>query len=227
MPGTKNHHNWIDCLPPEVKKAVHSCMNKRRLASGEVVFHNGDVAEALYQVVEGELDAIMVSADGKELLLFILYPGDCFGEIGLIDGSTHLYTVSARHSSTLVVLPGGHFARLRQEHPTINHELLKSQSARLRTTVTAIEAYALRSLRQRILRRLSLLANTTGRQHEDGVLIQMGLSQKEYGKLFGASRQSVNKEMNLMQQQHLIELRKSGILISCVDDLLKAALEEP
>ncbi len=129
--------------------------------------------------------------------------------------------------STVAVLPGGHFARLRDQHPAINHELLRAQTARLQITMTAIHAYALQSLRQRILRRLTLLAGTARQQPDGRVLIQTGLSQKEYGKLFGATRQSVNKELNLMQQQHLIELCKNGILIYCVDDLLKASLEGP
>jgi CRP-like cAMP-binding protein len=227
MHNEASYHNWIDRLPADVREAVRDCMHKRRLAPGESVYRCGESAEALYQVVEGELEAIHVSAEGKELLLILIYPGDCFGESGLIDGSKRLFNTSARHMSTVAVLPGGHFARLRDQHPAINHELLRAQTARLQITMTAIAAYALQSLRQRILRRLTLLAGTARQQPDGRVLIQTGLSQKEYGKLFGASRQSVNKELNLMQQQHLIELCKNGILIYCVDDLLKASLEGP
>lgn len=227
MRSATSHHNWIDRLPADVREAVHGCMHKKRLARGEALFYCGDVVEALYQVVEGEMELINVSPTGKELLLYLLYSGDCFGEGGLTDGSAHFYTASARHMSTVAVLPGGQFARLRGQHPAINHELLRTQSVRLRIAATAVEAYALKSLRQRILRRLALLAKDSGQQQESNVLIQTGLSQQEYGKLFGASRQSVNKEMNLMQKQHLIELRKNGILIYSVDDLLSAVLEEP
>jgi CRP-like cAMP-binding protein len=165
-------------------------MRKRRLAPGEVVFSTGEVAEAIYQVAEGELESTTVSPDGRELILYINYPGDCFGETCLVNESPRFYTASARHASAVLVLPAGQFARLRGKHPEINHALLRTQSRRLQIMATRIGAYASRSLRQVILQRLAFLAEN-GRQRDcGGVLIQTGLSQKEYGKLFGASRLS-------------------------------------
>ncbi len=78
MHNEASYHNWIDRLPADVREAVRDCMHKRRLAPGESVYRCGESAEALYQVVEGELEAIHVSAEGKELLLLLIYPGDCF-----------------------------------------------------------------------------------------------------------------------------------------------------
>ena len=223
MQGTFRVHNWIDCLPAEVKAVVHSCMRKRRLAPGEVVFSTGEVSDALYQVVQGELESSTVSPDGKELILYINYPGDCFGETSLVNGSPRFYTASARHAGVVLVLPAGQFARLRGKHPEINHALLRTQSTRVQILATRMGAYASRSLRQVIVQRLAFLAENARLQDCGGVLIQTGLSQKEYGKLFGASRQSVNKELNLLQDQKFIELRKNGIFIYSIESLLESA----
>jgi CRP-like cAMP-binding protein len=196
-------------------------MRKRQLAPGELAFSAGEVANALYQLVQGEIELSTVSPDGKELILYINYPGDCFGETSLINGSPRFHTASARHASVVLVLPAGQFTRLRGEHPEINHALLRTQSTRLQILATRLGAYASRSLRQVILQRLVFLAENARRQDCGGVLIQTGLSQKEYGKLFGASRQSVNKELNLLQDQKFIELRRNGIFVYSIDDLLE------
>lgn len=128
MPDNFGVHNWIDCLPTEIREIVHGCMRKRQLAPQEVLFHAGEVAEALYQVVKGEIESSIVSPDGKELILYITYPGDCFGDASLVTGSPRFYTASARHASEVLVLPAGQFARLRAKHPEINHPLLRTQS---------------------------------------------------------------------------------------------------
>jgi CRP-like cAMP-binding protein len=85
---------------------------------------------------------------------------------------------------------------------------------------TRAESYALKNLRQIMLERLIFLSESCRTQESGAALIQIGLSQKEYGKLFGASRQSVNKELNLLQQQNLIKLQKNGIFIYDVEKLL-------
>ena len=217
-------HNWIDCLPTEIREIVHGCMRKRLLAPEEVLFHAGEVAESLYLVVKGEVESSIVSPDGKELILYITYPGDCLGETGLVTGSPRFYTASARHASSVLVLPAGQFARLRAKHPEINHALLHTQSKRLQIISTRMGTYASQSLRQVILQRLAFLAENARRQDCGGVLIQTGLSQKEFGKLFGASRQSVNKELKVLQDQNLIELRRNGIFVYRIEGLSEAAL---
>lgn len=224
MPDNYGVHNWIDCLPTEIREIVHGCMRNKQLAPCEVLFHTGEVAEALYQVVKGEIESSIISPDGKELILYITYPGDCFGDACLLTGSPRFYTASARHASEVLVLPAGQFARLRGKHPEINHALLHTQSMRLQIMSTRMGTYASQSLRQIILQRLIFLSQNGRRQDCGGVLIQTGLSQKEFGKLFGASRQSVNKELKVLQDENLIELRRNGILVRSIEGLSKAAL---
>jgi len=218
-------HNWIDCLTEEIKKTVVSCMHKKRLESGEIVFSAGDKADALYRVQQGELESSTLSGAGKEFILNINYPGDCFGETSLVNGYPRFFTVTARHCSLVSVLPAGEFERLRREHPNINHALLRTQSTRLQIMATRAGSYALKSLRQIMLERLIFLSESCRTQESGAALIQLGLSQKEYGKLFGASRQSVNKELNLLQQQNLIKIQKNGIFIYNVEELSNVALK--
>ena len=223
MPDNYGVHNWIDCLPTEIREIVHGSMRKRQVAPEEVLFHAGDVAEALYQVVKGEIEASIVSPDGKELILYITYPGDCFGDACLLTGSPRFYTASARHAGEVLVLPAGHFSRLRGKHPEINHALLHTQSKRLQIMSTRMGIYASQSLRQVILQRLAFLSENARPQDSGGFLIQTGLSQKELGKLFGASRQSVNKELKLLEEQNLIELRRNGIFVYSIESLSEAS----
>lgn len=50
----------------------------------EVVFHQGDPGKALFVVVEGAVAITQATAQGDHVLI-TLGPGDCFGELALID----------------------------------------------------------------------------------------------------------------------------------------------
>lgn len=74
------------------------------LTPGEVLFEKGDEADAFYVVDRGALDVIQREASGATMVLERLGPGDCFGEVGLLDGSIRGAGVVAVASTDLRVL---------------------------------------------------------------------------------------------------------------------------
>ena len=55
----------------------------RRCAMGETVFERGTPGTSLLGVISGPVKVSVLSADGRELILNIIKPGEVFGEIGL------------------------------------------------------------------------------------------------------------------------------------------------
>ena len=53
----------------------------------QIVFSQGDVADAVFYVQEGKLKVTVISEQGKEAVIAILGPGDFFGE-GCMNGHT-------------------------------------------------------------------------------------------------------------------------------------------
>lgn len=92
----------IGTTDPDTVEAVLSRIDWRRLAAGEVLFRQGDVAEAAYFVVNGRL---VVSAhdadDDAESVLGEVGRGDVVGEIGLLDDAPRSATVRATRDSTV------------------------------------------------------------------------------------------------------------------------------
>ena len=60
--------------------------NLRRYAAGEVLITEGEVSDALYVLVAGQLKVYTSDAKGRELNYNILQPGEFFGEMGYIYG---------------------------------------------------------------------------------------------------------------------------------------------
>ncbi len=181
--------------------------------AGESIYRFGEEADATYQVLNGSIQTSNVTAEGKEILLHIMQPGECIGEIGLIEGSRRAHNAEAREDCQLAVLRKHEFNTLRSIHPEINEAILQMQCTRLRMVFMFIEDSALRPLRQRLARRLVLMATMMGARQGEQIFIKLSLSQEELGKMLGASRQSINKELSFLEKESIVEKSRDGICI--------------
>ena len=63
-------------------------LRRRTFQKGEVIFHEDDPGDRLYFLGEGMVKISLVSSDGRENDIVLLTPGDCFGEMSVLDGGT-------------------------------------------------------------------------------------------------------------------------------------------
>jgi uncharacterized membrane protein YdbT with pleckstrin-like domain len=90
---------------------------------GTVVIRLGARATAFYIVDRGELRA-RARVDGKDVPVAYFYPGDFFGETGLLSGQPRNATVEVLTDAELLVLDKLEFDRLMEEFPDIREQLL-------------------------------------------------------------------------------------------------------
>ena len=81
------------------------------VASGDIVVREGDAADRFY-VIDAGTFRVSQSADGSEVVLRDLGPGDIFGEIGLLRGIPRTATVAAASDGMLYALDAGPFGEL-------------------------------------------------------------------------------------------------------------------
>ena len=67
---------------------------KKEVKAGEMFFHQGDLGEAMYMLMTGSVEIIRETASGH-LRLAQLSPGDCFGEMALIECAPRNANVNA------------------------------------------------------------------------------------------------------------------------------------
>lgn len=78
----------------EVREMVRAC-KEVRYEPGEVLFKQGDDANALYIVGQGELEVVANSPVGEKVVLAVLGTGTVVGEMSLIEGGPRSATVEA------------------------------------------------------------------------------------------------------------------------------------
>ncbi len=97
------------------------------LASGAVVFEEGDPGERFYVLTSGRVDVL---SNGRRLAT--LGPGECFGEMALLDGTTRSAAVRAVDDCTVLVMNRSDFLDLLELYPGIARAIAVVLVGRLR-----------------------------------------------------------------------------------------------
>ncbi len=88
----------------------------------------------LYVIISGQVDIVRRTGEGTQLRLAVLGPGDCFGELSVIDGQPRSASATALEDVECLTLTAIDFREFLESSPKIAHNLLKVIVKRLRTT---------------------------------------------------------------------------------------------
>jgi predicted acylesterase/phospholipase RssA/CRP-like cAMP-binding protein len=104
----------------------------RHLEAGEVLFREGDLADAAYFVVGGRLMVLAEHPDGDERLVAELGRGEVVGELGLLDRAPRSATVRAVRDTTLAAFSSSTFEELVATSPQMMLNVTRGILTRLR-----------------------------------------------------------------------------------------------
>lgn len=199
-------------------KAVH-----RRYRKGNVIFVQGEQGERCFVIVEGAVKISAYHSDGREAVLAVLGPGDVFGELSLFDHAVRSADATAIENTELLSLDTKALTDVIAAHPEVGVTLLQVLGRRLRHTNEALQDIAFFDVPGRVARRIADLAKTHGQNTEDGVLIDLPLSQESLAQMVGATRESVNKALATLRRRGLVSRVGRRYLVADIDRLRSRA----
>ncbi len=124
-----SHHHPFDLLPPDVVAALPRRIQTLRIDQGGTVIEPGQESRFLALIREGAVE--IQSPEGQ--LLIRLGEGEAFGLRALLGDGKAAYRATALEDTTLLLLPGGEFARLHRTHPIFAQYFTPSGADRLRS----------------------------------------------------------------------------------------------
>jgi predicted acylesterase/phospholipase RssA/CRP-like cAMP-binding protein len=109
-----------------------------QLDAGQVLFRQGDPADALYLVVHGSLEVVQEDRDGGSRVLGTLARGDALGETALLVEQGRTATVRAIRDSEVARVSRADFERLMVQDPAIGIRVARVLATRLMSRNQAV-----------------------------------------------------------------------------------------
>jgi CRP/FNR family transcriptional regulator, cyclic AMP receptor protein len=183
-------------LTEENLKELAGASYFRSYKKREYVCRADEQVNILFFLLEGIVQMGLTNAEGKEIGIMLLEPGQWFGELALLDGQYQPTTIIALQPSRALLLPRQPFLEILQSHPTLALDMLTIAHRRLYHVLDQMKRVQFGTPYQRVARVLLALADQHGTAHASGTRIKIRLTHQNMADLTGLTRETVTQTIS-------------------------------
>ena len=155
---------------PEERERILSAGTQKALRRGEVLFRGKEAAKALFLVESGRVKLTQLTADGQEVIMRYMAPGEVFAAVALFEQGTYPVTAQATERTRVRAWSRETLRDIVRDHPRFEANVLRIVSAHTREALSRVRELATEPVAQRLARTLLRLAGQVGRREEDGAV---------------------------------------------------------
>jgi len=199
------------------------------LGEKHAVFSQGDVADCIFYIQEGQIQLTVVSMEGKEAVIALLDAGDFCGEGCLVGEPLRMATAATMTKCVVVRLEKASVIRAIHEDAAFSEFLVAYVLRRTARLTDTLVDQLFNSSEKRLARVLLLLANY-GKEGRTETVINK-IDQETLAQMIGSTRSRVNFFMNKFRKLGLIDYNgkinvHSSLLRVILHDQTLGAYEE-
>ncbi|MDD2808288.1 Crp/Fnr family transcriptional regulator [Rhodoferax sp.] len=199
----------------ERARLAQGCLLKR-LTRGDMVFRTGDLCEAFYVVILGQVKLYVATPNGQEKVVEIVGPGRSFAEAMMFLDIPYILNVQALTDTLLMcVSKKAVFSEIDQD-PKFARKMLAGISRRLHGLVQDVEAYALHSGIQRLI---GFLLREVNQDDADNVTVSLPVSKATIASRLSLTPEYFSRVLHELEAEGLIAIDKRDVRILDVQRL--------
>jgi CRP-like cAMP-binding protein len=211
----RNHPLFCEFTPPILER-ISTYIKRRSVPKGTTIFEKGDAGVGLIGVVSGSVKISVTSADGRDIVLNIIRPGEVFGEIALLDGRARTANAAAMSDCELIVIERREFIPFLRSEPDVTLKLMEILCSRLRKTSEQVQDMTFLNLSTRLAKTLLRLTANAGSSKPAA---RVAITQREISQIVGRSRESTNKQLRAWARRGWIRLERGSVTVLKTDKL--------
>jgi CRP/FNR family cyclic AMP-dependent transcriptional regulator len=207
-------------LDEETLKVVAGLMTSRNYLSHDIVLRKGDIAEHMAFLLQGKLQVVDLSEDGRETGIHFVLPGAYFGELSVIDGLPRSASVISVKTSEVAFLPAPQARALIFNRPVVAQRVLGHFAKVLRLSSSQRTLLSIPNAFQRVFAQL----HTFVRETNDGQVIEGLPKQHEIAIMVNTSRETVSRALQTLLKLNILEKKGTVFVVARPDQLKNAAI---
>ncbi|TFH86518.1 cyclic nucleotide-binding domain-containing protein [Billgrantia azerbaijanica] len=196
---------------------------RRQFQRKEMILHGGSKGDTLLYLIKGVAKVAVINAQGQEMIVTYLGPGEFAGEVGVFyPEMPRSAWVMAHAPCEAGLIPYAEFHELAAQHPRLLYALGQQLSVRLLKTTQRASDFAFRDVVGRIRRCLQELSHLAAKAKCDGVTIHY--TRQELALMAGCTREMAGRALKALEQAGLV--RVQGKSIQVTGELMQAEESE-
>jgi len=201
-------------------EALLNISDKVTLKKYRYAYKPGEASSTIYFLLKGRIKICSYNEIGKELIKTIHYPGEMFGEDGLLERNTYEdYAQAMDKEVQVLAIRTDELKRFLCENPSLSIRLSTRIGCKLKAAQKRIENFIFKSARSRIIEFIKELAQKQGQAIGYEILIKNFLTHNEIASLIGTSRQTVTIVLNELKKTNQIHIDRRNVLVRDINSL--------
>ena len=195
---------------------------KRRIyKKKEIIYHEGDYANFLYFITEGQVKCVKTDVYDKELLNALHGENSFIGYTSLLEGDEYLETAIAAEDTEVAIIPKRDFLDLIHKNQDVATSFIKLLSGNIHDQEKRLLQMAYAPLRERVASSLITLLDQGLLQN--GPECSISIPREDLANIVGTAKESLIRTLSALRKEGLLETNGQQIMVLDKPGLEKVA----
>jgi CRP-like cAMP-binding protein len=197
-------------LPAETLERIGAMASVQRFGKREVVLRKSSLPRSLCFLIEGRLQGIDFTLDGREVGLYFIEPGDYFAELALIDDEAQPEHIIANSPAQVVFVPASAIRPILFATPAMAEAVSRRLAQRVRAQILQRQILGLTNPLQRVCAQLESL------RHGSDPRILKAPTQQEIAIMVNLTRETVTRSFQVLLAKRVLTREGDDLLVDGV-----------
>ncbi|ADP69860.1 transcriptional regulator, Crp/Fnr family [Rhodomicrobium vannielii ATCC 17100] len=195
----------------------------RRVAEGSAVFEQGEPATSFYLLLDGRLKVRQITADGQQIIVRIVNPGDLLGFACALSRPDYPGTATAAVDSVVAAWPSTNWNAFVEANPHLAMNAIRTIGQRLDEAHTRIREMSTQEVERRVAHTVLRLVDQAGKADAGGTRVDFPISRRDIAEMTGTTLHTVSRILSAWEAQGLVEGGRRKLVVRDAAKLAKLA----
>ena len=191
----------------------------RRIAPKDTYFFDGDKARNFYILIDGVLRVVRTTADGEQVVILHISPGQMFGIAKAFDNDTYHATAMAISGGLALSWPSELWDQFVRDYPGFRAATRRAVGKRVDELQEKIVEMATLQVEQRIAHAILRLVRQVGKETPEGVEIGFPLTRQDISDMTGTTLHSVSRYLSKWQKAGIVSSSRRRVVVHKLNGL--------
>lgn len=215
-------------LPAKERRLLSKHLVETKYKKGQLIFSEGDSADNFHFLKEGSVKCVKTGADGKQVTLKVLLPGDLFCcDAAVFNGGVHPGCAFPLEDVSVVRLDKNTYFDLLRRNPHVAVEVIQYLGQRLNEAQEKAKVLALDTAEHRMATLLVNLAERAGEKQGQTIRLTVRLTRQDLANLTGVTLETAIRMMSRFKREGFVSGTAKSLTIQNLPALRKLASDVP